>query len=658
MGSMRSCSSSSKFSLLAMIVTLSIDPRRHKFVFGNPVTFYSYSNVFAGLGENMSPFCADFNDDGLNDCIVGTKSNDVAYFENTGSASTFTFASGASPTQSNFLEFSSGDLTYSTPFCADMDNDGDLDCLIGSSDGMIYYKENRGTASTADFTNSFDSSDYFNKDLGDYSSVTCYDLDNDGDYDCILGDEEGDIYYFENFGSAESASFGSSTKNVLFSLDDESCTFSKINCIDLDNDGDADCIVGCADGKIYYFADTGDISNPSFGDDPDDSSYISNVGTFASPFCIDMDNDDAPDCFVGTRYSPAHYADGNGYPTSRPSISPTWVPMPEPTSNPTSSLPTSSPSSNPTTAPSSAPTTAPSPAPSLAPTNAPSPAPTIAPSFVPTLDCANGKFYDSATSSCLSCSAGSYSDVSTAKGTCQLCPRGKFSSGAGSSFCDVCAAGTSANETGSSNCTDCDVGKFAATSGLSLCSDCPTGTITDIAGLSICSDCLAGTVATEAGLSTCTSCTAGKIAASDGLSTCTDCDAGKFAATSGLSLCSDCPTGTFTDSTGSTACTLCNAGYYNSELGSTSCLSCEEFVSSKNAYYYAREQGQAECDPANCNGQAGVEKKKFDYTSGACTCSFGFVDSKSGLTESDDPADSPDCKFHWKYAFKFCSYVP
>ena len=198
-GSMRSCSSSSKFSLLAMIVTLSIDPRRHKFVFGNPVTFYSYSNVFAGLGENMSPFCADFNDDGLNDCIVGTKSNDVAYFENTGSASTFTFASGASPTQSNFLEFSSGDLTYSTPFCADMDNDGDLDCLIGSSDGMIYYKENRGTASTADFTNSFDSSDYFNKDLGDYSSVTCYDLDNDGDYDCILGDEEGDIYYFENF---------------------------------------------------------------------------------------------------------------------------------------------------------------------------------------------------------------------------------------------------------------------------------------------------------------------------------------------------------------------------------------------------------------------------------------------------------------------------
>ena len=89
------------------------------------VSFSSYSTVLSGYGAYTVPWCGDFDGDGDNDCIIGTATSDVGYFENSGTASSYDFPSGSSPTTSNFLNFATSDgITYSSPWCGDMDNDG------------------------------------------------------------------------------------------------------------------------------------------------------------------------------------------------------------------------------------------------------------------------------------------------------------------------------------------------------------------------------------------------------------------------------------------------------------------------------------------------------------------------------------------------------
>jgi Ca2+-binding RTX toxin-like protein len=90
-----------------------------------------------------------------------------------------------------------------TPTLGDLDNDGDLDALIGECDGKTYYFENKGTAQTPQFANPV--TNYAGlQDVGDYSTPTLGDLDNDGDLDVLIGESNGNTYYFENITAVNS----------------------------------------------------------------------------------------------------------------------------------------------------------------------------------------------------------------------------------------------------------------------------------------------------------------------------------------------------------------------------------------------------------------------------------------------------------------------
>ncbi len=214
--------------------------------FAAPVT-NPFGLTNQGFFFNESTF-ADIDNDGDLDAFVGNKGN-IQYYENTGSATNPTFAAAiANPF--GFQEASDINEAFLSPTFADIDNDGDLDAFIGNGSGNIQYYENTGSATSPSFatpiTNPFGLTD-----VGDRSRPTFADVDGDGDLDAFVGEYSGNFFYFENTGSASSPSFATPVTNP-FGLTDvgyvASPTFA-----DIDNDGDLDVFSGGTGDAILYF---------------------------------------------------------------------------------------------------------------------------------------------------------------------------------------------------------------------------------------------------------------------------------------------------------------------------------------------------------------------------------------------------------------------
>ncbi len=87
--------------------------------------------------------------------------------------------------------------SYAAPTFADIDGDGDLDAFVGNKDGNTRYYQNTGTASSPSFaaalTNPFNLTD-----VGSVARPALADIDGDGDLDAFVGNNDGNTLYFEN----------------------------------------------------------------------------------------------------------------------------------------------------------------------------------------------------------------------------------------------------------------------------------------------------------------------------------------------------------------------------------------------------------------------------------------------------------------------------
>jgi hypothetical protein len=100
---------------------------------------------------------------------------------------------------------------YSHPAAADLDDDGDLDFIIGNESnpggdgGQLYLLTNTGSA--FDPALAVSDSNYLNFHSGYRFAPALVDIDNDGDFDLFVGESDGQLDVFRNDGSASSAQF-------------------------------------------------------------------------------------------------------------------------------------------------------------------------------------------------------------------------------------------------------------------------------------------------------------------------------------------------------------------------------------------------------------------------------------------------------------------
>jgi hypothetical protein len=185
------------------------------------------------------------------------------------------------------------------PTAVDLDNDGDFDLMVGEYYGALQYFENTGTKANPKFAAPV--KDPFNiaPSGGVFSSPTFADLDDDGDQDMLTGGYYGVQVYYENIGTATSPNFSASQLNP-FGLD-SSYYFSVPRFVDIDGDGDQDVMIAEYYGNIVYYENTGTKSNPQFTKSGNNPFGLTppNIAYITFPEFADLDGDGDQDMLLG-----------------------------------------------------------------------------------------------------------------------------------------------------------------------------------------------------------------------------------------------------------------------------------------------------------------------------------------------------------------------
>lgn len=144
----------------------------------------------------------------------------------------------------------------------DIDGDNDLDLFNYDVDTTLYFYQNTGTPQSASFK--LITSNFQNLNFKNWFYFT--DIDNDNDYDLFTGGDIQTIKFYRNTGSSTSPAFTliipelrTNTDTVIYSESNSVPVFC-----DIDGDGDKDFFTGQALGTITYYENIGSISNFSF----------------------------------------------------------------------------------------------------------------------------------------------------------------------------------------------------------------------------------------------------------------------------------------------------------------------------------------------------------------------------------------------------------
>jgi uncharacterized protein YkuJ len=243
------------------------------------------------IGNRSFPTFVDLDDDGDMDLMVGESGGNFMYFENTGTVSLPVF--GAAQTN----PFSLTDIgSISKLAFKDIDNDGDLDMMSGDYVGDFYYFENTGSVSLPIF-GAVQSNPFSLIRLGSKLSPIFVDLNNDNDFDLLRGEFGGGFRFCENTGNVSVPTFGGA-QDLPFSLTDIGWN-STPSFADLDNDGDLDLMSGEEYGNFKYFENTGSVSSPIFGAVQTNPFSLTDIGSNSTSSFADLDNDGDLDLISG-----------------------------------------------------------------------------------------------------------------------------------------------------------------------------------------------------------------------------------------------------------------------------------------------------------------------------------------------------------------------
>lgn len=211
------------------------------------------------VGANSKPLCFDFNSDGLLDILVantgyynntnGNIDSKISLYQHVGTIDSPAFKL---ITHDYSSLFSLG-IKDMKPSVGDIDNDGDIDILLGDADGFLHLFFNNPAGGIANFSLTPPIINLGNIDAGTKANPYFFDIDNDTDLDILVGRSDGGISFYKNFGTSST---------FMFHKDSVNRNFGNINVTNIFShpDGNASVFVrdtilyvGCQEGYIQTF---------------------------------------------------------------------------------------------------------------------------------------------------------------------------------------------------------------------------------------------------------------------------------------------------------------------------------------------------------------------------------------------------------------------
>jgi hypothetical protein len=263
------------------------------------------------VSNNPSQALGDLDGDGDLDLVASDYHvGRLLSFENTGSSQSPAFLLRPAGDPVSGLNV----LTYST--FADLDHDGDPDLILATTgySSQFPFFENTGDAIAPSFVARTGAANPLPVVSIMSAKPAFADLDGDGDLDLLSGSttgfgysNPGPFFYCANTGNATAPSFAPAVQNPFGLTVGPNDSISKPAFGDLDGDGDFDLLAGVGIGKFNYYENTGTHASPAFVRRTGSANPFDGIsfGSQATPTLGDFDLDGDLDLIIGSSVQPS-----------------------------------------------------------------------------------------------------------------------------------------------------------------------------------------------------------------------------------------------------------------------------------------------------------------------------------------------------------------
>ena len=194
------------------------------------------------VGDYSSPFFADIDDDDHLELVIGNalSGRRIIYYDFVTSTSIWVERTGLeNPLHNAYVG------ANAVPTFADWDSDNNLEFLVGGQSGRFSAFDLVGNTWT-EITGSNNPFDSFSR--RSYSAPHFVDLDDDGELELVIGAEDGILKYYDLVGNTWTEATG--TNNPFGGINFERHSFP--SSANLDDDDDLELVVGNKSGELVY----------------------------------------------------------------------------------------------------------------------------------------------------------------------------------------------------------------------------------------------------------------------------------------------------------------------------------------------------------------------------------------------------------------------